>query len=307
MATSYGSNDRPVQLDHFQTIREVHWNAGGMVTVEMVYIQSLTFVRLWSPENVFPKTDTPSGATLGPDDYKSEYVIYPTSISHDEGQWLAEDEIFPWVADYHVVIPGPNSADFRQEDKDSAIAIGRSITGYDPNIDLVGAVPVFNQITVTNPDGSHLSYYNGYTPKNPWWFFTDERGQKDPYHDSDNIMYDYAALDNDGINDHSESLVWYRQLDVPPRYYEKVKQCWLFNFSPDKMKIGRIIATGPGSPGDYTLRGYQFGTVFTFNADGTITAKKADGTPATPVWTASGSASDGAPHDFSGTGPIVAT
>lgn len=307
MAQGFGSRDRPVNLDPFQLIVGVGWAAGGLVVVELTYIIGLTFVRFWSPEDTFPKTDNVAGDIVGPDDYKNEYGYYPMGISVDAGPWLAEQEIIAWVADYRITFPGPNSADYTEEGKTNAINAGHAATGYYPQIDVIGASPVFNLQTIENPNGSRYSYYYGYTAKNPWWFFTDNNGNKDPYHNEDNIMYDYAALDNNGINDWSEVLVWYRQTNRPPVYYEQVKQCWLINFAADKMKIMRIIAAGPGTPGDYVLKGYPTGTFFTFNSDATITAKKADGTIATPSWTASGSAHDGAPHDFSGGGPIVAT
>lgn len=305
-----GDKDHPVQLnDHLwgDKITEVHWNPGGIVTVEVTFVPGLANILSFNPFEQPPNTDFNAGDTVGPDKYNNEYIIFPENIAVDAGPWLAENEIFPVVSDFHIVIPGPDSADWVPEDKSNAIAVGNSAAGYPgPTVDLIGAVPVFPTLIETNPDGHKIQYFGqGYAAKNPWWFFTDNYGNPDPFHATDNFMYDYAALDSEGINDHSEVLVWFRVLTRPPVYYEKSKMIWLFNCTSSKVIVGRIIGS-PGAPCDFTLRGYNVGTQFTFNADATITAKNANGTPATAKWAASGSASDGAPHDFNGQGLITA-
>lgn len=306
-AIKQGNREHPVDLnDHVfgPIITEVHWALGGTAVLEMIYVPGTSFVDFVDPSDVDMTFRYFAGDTFTTTDIKDEYAI-KTNVSHDEGPWRAENEIVSWIADYRITIPSPNSADYNQSDKDRTVADGNARTGHNVNIDVIGGSPVFNLNTVTEPDGSRYNFYSGYTVKNPWWFFTDFSGNKDPFHEFDNIMYDYAALDNNGINDHSEVLVWYSVHVRPPVDYEKLRENWIINFLPGKTKTMRIAASSVIC--EYTLRVFKNSVKYVLNADGTVTVQNLDGTPAVPSFTGSGSQANGPLRYFSSSGFLPGT
>lgn len=300
--TGYGSVDKPVSLDHYQNVIGVNWGGQRVGILEMSYVPGTSFVEMYDSSDVDVANRYNAGDTVKLiDDIKDDWMV-KTLVSHDDGPWRAENEIVSWIADYRVTTRSPNSADYDQDDFDGIVAAGDSFAGYHVKIQAIGGSPVFNLQTTSEPDGAHYSVYNGYTIKNPWWFFTDYNGNKDPSHEFDNIMYDYSALDNNGINDWSMVLVWYHEHTRPPVDYEKLKQNWLVNFSPGK---SNVIAIYTGNVFcEYRLRIFRAPVKATFNSDGTVTVLNMDNTPAVPAFLGNGSQAGG-PKYFNSAGFVA--
>jgi hypothetical protein len=266
----YGSVDRPVSLDHFQVIREVHWVSGriGIVTIKYDELNRYDVQSIVPPDGVtegLAGDHITAGYIVKKDDYKEKQIL-ALPIVGSMGTLHAEDEISPtYVGNGSTTVSGYVTKENDQGKTPGldifheAVASLSNTFGRPPDMSVIGAIIEAVFTTHTHPDGSKVTYISGWTSKT----FT---------------LPDFDWTD-------SASAVWYTVGSIPAREAAILQQSWLINFSSrnvDGVKTPYITRAGIHATSGalqfnttYSLQMFQFGTEFTLKSDGTVEANKA--------------------------------
>lgn len=272
-----GSLARPVRLDIFQRIIEVHWSVGGVVVVEIEYVPGQAAVSVLAPENVFIST---SGlAEITPADYKDNPDWYANRVGEaaviKEGIILQDEISDIWVWDAFLI---------NEVGDDDGVAAATA--AYGPvDLHYVGAQvahdtqtfmrPVLGDwVQHTHPNGHSVTYAHGATPLTEAYL-----AWQQPEDAGGNLYNNVVVRPNDpnGVGTveslaTSESWYWYHLGSVPGSEASKVRQAWLIYFASDRTQSAelRTIPSGLSEDVSYSIRGYPTGTSFDV-ADGHIT------------------------------------
>lgn len=284
--TAYGSPQKPVSLDHYQTIVGVGWGGQKVGVLEMIYVPGTSFVDIYDPPGFSEDNRYNSGDVVNLlNDIKDSYMVH-TLVEHDEGPWRAENPIDSLVVDGFY--NGPTSdTDALNAAKDS----GTAAFGYPPNLTVVDAFAVFREDRAVEPDGSSYNYYGHYTIEHVWYAVTDGYGNPTIRPDP---MIPYIG---------NTELVWYRHHIRPPVDYEKFKQNWFINFSTGKSKTIKIATALVIC--NYNLRIFNSPVKANLESTGSVTVVKPNGTPAVPAFSGSGSQANGPVRFFNANGFVV--
>ena len=232
--TVYGSVDRPVMLDHFHRIREVHWSSGivGIVTIDYDQLNSFNVL-----------VDDPAEASadgtieFGPipatkEDYENKFIL--DSVNPEvTGSIVLETEIpDTWFIEAEVLGP----IDDRFGNVQDAVNGLTAELGFPPQIHVIGGKIIYDKQIVTQPNGHQVEYFNGF----------------------------HSAATVDGFDfSNSQNYGWYTVRTIPEYDGSIFRRSWLVNFN--KKVVSGKITMGSGSIAyinKYSLKTYPYGTKF---------------------------------------------
>lgn len=261
--TVYGSVARPVSLDHFQVIREVHWSTGrvGIVTIEYSELNQYTVEAVIPADGLIDNFNGNEGTIIKKDDYKDKQILN-LPLRGNKGSIHTEDEINPiYVTDAftessgYVTRPASNGHYIGLEQHQQIVEEFTNSIGRPPELDVIGALIVPIISTHTHPDGHTVTYTSGFT------------------------SVTFTPPDFDWSD--TASAIWYHASSIPAGEAAILQRSWLVNFSTRKVNdidVPYITEAGirafSGSMSfdtNYKLELYSFGTEFRLNADGTVT------------------------------------
>jgi hypothetical protein len=264
--TIYGSVARPVSLDHFQVIREVHWDTGrvGIVTIEYSELNRYGVEAIIPIDGMTDGFSGSEGTIIRKDDYKEKQIL-SLPISGNKGTIHTEDEISPvYIGDAftsssgYVTHPASNGKYIGLEQHQDIVADLTASIGRAPDLDVIGALITPINATYTHPNGHTVTYISGWT------------------------SITFSPPDFDWTD--TASAVWYHASSIPAQEAVILQKAWLVNFASRKVNDvltpyiteAGIRATSMSMSFDakYKLEIYSSGTEFKLNADGTVTANK---------------------------------
>lgn len=292
MVQSYGSVDRPVSLDPFQVIREVHWGGGGVVIVEAEFLQGVQFfaVNVLAPEDITVLSF--GGNEVVATDYQNDTNWYANRIGdyfviNEHILW--EDELTDiWIWDAFLI-----NALGDDTGVDDAVRIYGDFDLHFEGMQVAYDTEHFGRpllgdyITHTHPSGHKVTYANGATPLGLAYI----QWQAPP--ESGGTLYSGIAIrpsDPRGVPplqdlSGTESWYWYHLGHAPQAEVVKVRQSWLVYFKADRTGVAELFNGAITLPETcaYSIKGYPDGTGFDIH-EAHATAKNG----VLPTWQVSG-------------------
>lgn len=269
---SEGTLDKPVRLDPFQRLVEVHWVTGGLVTLEVEVLRvSGFFLQVLQPPDISILTSNLT--SIAPADYRENPDWYVNKIGEQfviEEHIVTEDQIeniWVWDAflinalgdDTGVAAANTNYGTFKLHFEGMQVAydtqhFGRPLLG--------------DYITYTHPNGHQVTFARGATPLSSAYL----QWQAPP--DSGGALYSGVVIRTNDTHaippvvdlSETESWYWYHTRTQPGQETQRIRQAYLAYFKSDRTisvqlsNFGNVLVANTVK---YTLRGYPDGTSFT--------------------------------------------
>lgn len=301
-ARTEGSRDRPLNVnDHLfgPIIEEVHWVSGGIVVVELEFLQGISglVVSVVNPENTFIPTDS-RFTEIFPEDYRDDENWYAKKVGPvglvQEGI-ITQDEINDiWIWDQYLIrgaTDDPDSTARALEDLNNRF--GQFKLHYEGmqvawDTEHFGRPLLGDYITYTHPNGHKVTYAHGATPLSIGYI-----AWRSPVGNGEYNGVVIRPNDPNGFPEppqnfsNTNSWYWYHLGTAPAAKVDKVRQAYLIYFKSDRTITAEIfnafVNTLP-EPQSYKLRGYPDGTAFDVS-EGHINPKPGpDDVVIPPLW-----------------------
>lgn len=293
MAQGSGNYNEPF---FWHRIVGVGWASGGVVVLEVEYLQGVTFVsvNVNIPPDIFVGTNSSYTEILA-SDYHNDSDWYAQKVGAFEviqEDVVLEDDINDiWIWDGFVINPVGDTT-----------GVSGGITSFGPvDLHFVGMqvaydTATFNRpllgdyVTHTHPNGHQITYAHGATPIPEGYITWTQPGSGTVYN---GVVVRTSDPHGSNLTDFAdtESWYWYHLGSHAGSKTDKIRQAWLVVFANDRTIEAELnlAAPVPGTLPDgivkYDIRGYPDGTEFDIS-EGHITPKP-PGT--TPKWQTSGS------------------